>query len=515
MGPFRLTEDLGGPLRTEQGAGSKGRSMSSLTTSVLTRLVVRLNLMTPSQVQECQAAAGSVSENPDELLRIMERCGYLTRLQIDKLLKGDTSGYFLGGYRLLYKIASGSFGRVFRADDPRTGQVVAIKVLRKRWSDDPANVELFEREGRVGMTLRHPGIVEILQIGRDQETKQYFIVMEFVEGGNLRDLLAIRKKFEPAEALRLMEDVVGGLAYAFSRGVTHRDIKPSNILISTQGAAKLVDFGLAQLYASRSRSLRLADEDEEMHVQRTIDYATLERLTGVQPGDVRSDIFFLGCVLYEMLTGRAPLPMTRDRNARSNPKRFENIPPLRQEEINGPPSVIRLVQNMMALEPDKRFQTPNQLLDAIRRVRAELAGASGEGESFGKPQPVVFVVENDERLQDPIRDKLKKLGYRVLIARDPARALERFRVDPFDALILDAGTTGNEGAEVFKEIMERARLRNLHCPGIIILSETQRELGEQMPNGSSVAVLHRPLKLGQLVEKLEKLVPVARPARTN
>jgi serine/threonine protein kinase len=493
----------------------KEASMSSLTTSILTRLVVKLNLMTPSQVQECQAAAGSVSENPEELLRVMERRGYLTRWQIEKLQKGDTTGYFLGGYRLLYKIASGSFGRVFRGDDPRTGQVVAIKVLRRRWSDDPANVELFEREGRVGMTLRHPAIVEILHIGRDLETKQYFIVMEFVEGGNLRDLLAIRKKFEPAEALRLMEEVASGLAYAFARGVTHRDIKPSNILISTQGNAKLVDFGLAQIYASRARSLRLSDEDEEMHVQRTIDYAALERLTGVPPGDVRSDIFFLGCVLYEMLTGRAPLPMTRDRTARANPRRFENIPPLKAEEVHGLNSLVRLVQTMMALDPEKRYQTPNQLLDAIKRVRAEIAGSGvGEGRA-GKFQPTIFVVEHDERLQDTIRDKLKKLGYRVLIARDPVRALERFRVEPFDGLILDAGTTGAEGAEVFKEIMERARLRNLSCPGIVIFSENQKELGQEMPNGSTVAVLYRPLKLGQLVQKLEALVPVSRPAASE
>jgi serine/threonine protein kinase len=482
--------------------------MSSLTTSLLTKLVVKLNLLTHSQVEECQAAAASVSENPEELLRVMERKGYLTRLQIDKLLKGDTTGFTLGGYRLLYKIASGSFGRVFRGDDPRTGQVVAIKVLRKRWSDDPANVELFEREGRMGMTLRHPSIVEILNIGRDHLTKQYYIVMEFVEGGNLRDLLVIRKKFEPAEALRLMEEVVGGLVYAYSRGVTHRDIKPSNILVSSQGSAKLVDFGLAQIYASRSRSIRLSDEDEEMHVQRTIDYAALEKLTGVASGDVRSDIFFLGCVLYEMLTCRAPLPMTRDRNARANPRRFESIPPLKPEEINGPSSVVHLVETMMALDVNKRFQTPNHLLDAIKRVRAEIAGGSNSFGSAGKKQPTIFVVENDERLQDAIRDKLKKRGYRVLIARDPARALERFHSQPFDGLLLDVGTTGPDGAKVFKEIMERARLRAVACPGIVILSENQDELGRDFQPGPSLAVLHRPLKMGQLMEKVDALLPI-------
>jgi serine/threonine protein kinase len=498
------------PVRREGTAG-KGSFMSSssLTTSALTKQVIKLGLMNPSQLQECQAAAASVSENPEDLLRVMERKGYLTSLQIDKLQKGDTTGFFLGGYRLLYKIASGSFGRVFRGDDPRSGQVVAIKVLRRRWSDDPANVDLFEREGRVGMTLRHPGIVEILNIGRDLLTKQYFIVMEFVEGGNLRDLLVIRKKFEPREALRLMEDVASGLAFAYSRGVTHRDIKPSNILISSQGMAKLVDFGLAQIYASRARSFRLSDEDEEMHIQRTVDYAGLERLTGVKSGDVRSDIFFLGCVLYEMLTGRAPLPMTKDRNARMNPRRFENIPPMRPDEVSAPPSLFHLVENMMALDVAKRFQTPNHLLDAIKRVRAEL---EGDGDALAtalkKAPPTIFVVEQDDRLQDAIRDKLKKAGYRVLMARDPARALERFHTQPFEGLIIDIGTVGPDGAKTFTEIMERARLRDVACCGILILSEEQQDLRTEIPQSKAITVLLRPLKMSQLVGRVEEMVPV-------
>src|SRR5947208_3925864 len=108
-----------------------------------------------------------------KLCLALERKGVLTPLHTQKLLKGDADGYFLGGYRILYRIASGSFGRVFRADDPRTGRAVAIKVLRKRWSDDPHNIELFEREGRVGLSLRHPNIVEILDARRDSATGEY------------------------------------------------------------------------------------------------------------------------------------------------------------------------------------------------------------------------------------------------------------------------------------------------------------------------------------------------------
>src|SRR5262249_54299028 len=150
----------------------------------------------------------------------------------------------LGGYRILYKIAAGSFGRVYRADDPRSGRVVAVKVLRRRWSDDTQRIDLFAREARVGLQLKHPNIVEVLATNQDPATKQYYIVMEFVEGWNLREMLETRKTLSVSDSLKLLEDAAAGLAYAHSRGVTHRDIKPTNILVASAGAAKLVDFGL-------------------------------------------------------------------------------------------------------------------------------------------------------------------------------------------------------------------------------------------------------------------------------
>jgi serine/threonine protein kinase len=483
--------------------------MASLDATTLAQQVLTLGLVSPSQLQECLDEVGEFSDKGDLLLRTLERKGYLTRLQIDKLVKGERDGYVLGGYRLLYKIASGTFGRVYRADHPATGRVVAVKVLRRRWMDRQASIELFEREGRVGMSLHHPNIVEILHIGRDPATQQYFIVMEFVEGGNLRDLLSIRKKFEPVDALRLLDDMASALTYAFAKGLTHRDIKLTNILISSQGTAKLVDFGLARMYSAFGPSLN------DVQVQRTVDYAGLEKATGVQAGDVRSDIFFLGCVFYEMLTGRPPLPPTRDKHVRMQRHRFENIPPLQPEDVPGPASVIRLAETMLAFQPERRFQTPAQLQEAVREARAEVEGVMpsprGQPRRSGASASTLFVVERDVRLQDALRDKLKKLGYRVLLAGDPSRALERFSEQPFDGLIVDAGTTFQEGVQVFQRILRHARDKGLECRGILILSEDQRAWASAVATQSSAAVLTRPLKMGQLVTKLRELIQVEVP----
>jgi serine/threonine protein kinase len=469
--------------------------MPDLDAALIAQQALRLGLVTPEQVQDAWDELGKRGGEAEDFLRCMERKGHLTPWQSSKLLKEDPDGFFLGGYRILYKIASGSFGRVYRAEDPRTGTVVAIKVLRRKWSDKEHSIELFEREGKVGMSMRHPNVVEILAVNRDVVSRQYYIVMEFVEGGNLRDILAIRKKLDPGDALRILDDATAALSYAYGLGLSHRDMKLTNILISSQGPAKLVDFGLA------GNNLLSAREDST-HVDRTVDYAGLEKATGVAPGDVRSDIYFLGCILYELLTGRSPLDMTRDPKARMNRERFSKVQPMDRGEVNGPPSLFRLVDTMMSLNPDSRFQTPSQLLDAIREVRRDVEGSA---KRVGMSRSM-FVVERDPRLQDALRDKFKDLGYRVFIAADPSRALDRYRQQPFEVLIVDAGTTGEDGLLLFDRVLAEAKRAEAFCVGVLILSENQRAWEDKVQSRGAVSILVRPVTLKQLQTQITALL---------
>ncbi|MCI0682481.1 MAG: protein kinase [Gemmataceae bacterium] len=463
---------------------------------------VRLGLLQPAQVQEAWDELGERGgADPEPFLRVMERKGYLTPWQSTKLLKTETDGYFLGGFRILYKIASGTFGRVYRADDPRSGRVVAVKVLRKKWSENKHVIDLFEREGRMGMSLKHPNIVEILAVNQDPASRAYYIVMEFVEGGNLREILTGRKKLEPLETLKILEDSAAGLAYAFSRGITHRDMKLTNVLIATNSkAAKLVDFGLAEITNMFKGQW---DVTGEINVDRTVDYAGLEKVTAVPHGDTRSDIFFLGCVGYEMLTGRSPMDMTKDKHARMQRERFTSIPPLTQADVQAPPSLFRLIETMMSLDTNVRYQTPSQLLDAIRDVRREL-----EGKARGETSTVktLFLVEKDERLQDVLREKLKHLGFRVLIAGDPQRALDRYRQSPFDILVVDAGTTGENGILVFEKIRGDAARCGLPCAGILMLGQDQHDWRRRLEPRPKTSVLVHPVKLKQLLKSVQEVM---------
>jgi CheY-like chemotaxis protein len=477
--------------------------MATFDAVTLANLMMKIGLVEEGQLQEAWDELGQRGGEPEPLLRILERKGYITPYQSRKLLAGDMDGYTLGGYRILYKIASGSFGRVYRAEDPQSGRVVAIKILRRRWSEDEHTIGLFEREGRVGLSLRHPNIVEVLAVSQDPITKQYYIVMDFVEGGNLRDILAIRGKLDPAEAMRFTDECAAAIAYAYSRGVTHRDMKLTNVLISSQGTAKLVDFGLAGIFTRKGLELEGGEK-----VDRTVDYAGLEKRTGVKSGDVRSDIFFLGCILYEMLTCRSPLLMTKDPRVRMSPGRFDNIPPMRREETEAPPSVFQLVERMMSLDPRLRYQTPSQLLDAIREVRRDLEGGGGIGPDVKLPHRSVFVVEKDERLQDAMREHFKKMGFRVFVAADPARALDRFLLQPYDGLVIDAETTGEEGRYTFEQILKEAQRNDAEFGGILILSEDQADWLPQIPRYPRAAVLVRPVTMRQLQRRVEELIPL-------
>lgn len=263
--------------------------MARPTAEMIAQRAFDLGLLSERHLQEVWGSFGSRAVDLDDFLQTLVRRELLTNYQVDRLVKGERGGFFFGDYKVLYMVGTGTFARVYRAVHKNTGQIVAVKALRNRFSDSPSQYGLFLREGELGRSLRHTNIVPIYEVHSTGHV--HFLVMEFIEGRNLREFVKVRKLIEPAEATRLMIDVCRGLDYAFQQAVTHRDLRMSNVLVSSRGQAKLVDFGLASADEAMNGTFEF-----DMPTTRTIDYAALERATGVRKDDPRSDIYFAGCI---------------------------------------------------------------------------------------------------------------------------------------------------------------------------------------------------------------------------
>ncbi len=477
--------------------------------------VFDLNLVDDRQLAEVWSEVGTRQITADEMQQILLRRELLTNYQTKLLERGETVGYFYGDYKVLYLIGTGTFARVYRACHRTTGEIVAVKVLRQRHSDNPKESDRFIREGRMGATLKHPNIVPIMEVHSKGTT--HFLVMKFVEGRNLREFIKIRKKFEPLQAAKLVADIAAGLSYAFARNICHRDLKMSNVIVSSTGTAMLLDFGLA---GADNKNIT----DESQQNPRTVDYAGLERATGVRKDDPRSDIYFLGCIFYHMLSGEPPLLETRDPAQRISRSRYTDVVPILQHDSTLPKPLVNVVNRAMELRPEQRYQSPAEMLaelkGAINRLNSlDAAGGGDDEKSTGTvatapPQRTLMFVESNVSLQDILRERLKSNGYRVLVTADPERALSRFNGETkaADCVIFSTGELGEPALEAFNRFAEGEATREI--PAVLLLGESQLDWKRQAKLADHRAVLAMPIKLRQMREVLARLVPLNAATKT-
>ncbi len=469
------------------------------------------NLLDARQLDALWGEFGTHNVSLDDFRSMVLRKELMTNYQVDRILSGERSGYFYGDYKVQYIIGAGSFARVYRAVHKTTGKVVAIKALRKRYREDAQQTEQFLREGQMGSTLRHPNIVPIYEV--HDERRQPFLVLEFIEGRSLREFVKFRKKLEPIEALRLIKDVTSGLAYAAEKGITHRDLKMSNVLITSRGQAKVLDFGLAA-------GQKMHDEDEEFPNPRAIDYAALERATGVKRDDPRSDVYFVGCIFYNMLSGIPPLYETRDRIMRLSVQRFHDIKPITQLEPNLPRSVAQLVNKAMELAPDRRYATQREMLNDMETVERRLLAGDANTElpsEHSGPKlltheglsKTVMLIDSNPAMQDLLRDKLKARGYRILIVSDPERGLARFDGTQHvaDAVIFSALNLGWAAVDAFNRFGNDEITRDL--PAVLFLDAKQQHFAADAQLAPHRIIINMPLKLKDLRAALLQLLQSA------
>lgn len=489
--------------------------MASAEVNQICQTLLKLRLVNQRQLDEC--LVGAASSSREVLLQTLERKGLLTSYQSSQLKKGETSGLVLGHYALLYHNASGSFARVYRAKDLNTGQMLGLKVLRSRYTKDPKSVIQFKREAELGKTLKHDNIVPIYEVGEDQG--EFYLSMEFVEGGNLRDFINIRKKLSVEEATKAVLEMSSALQYALEKGLTHRDLKLTNVLMSSRGVAKLVDFGLAGLDKGAPNDANVSES-----AQRAIEYATLEKNTGVDRNDPRSDLYFLGCIYYELLSGVPALPRTRSAEERSEFHRYANVTPIRQHDPTLPAGVVAVLEKLLQINPKLRYQSAAEVVSDVRYLLddyetppplaakstslapANSANPSGPLEALiadappaTNSAPMVLCVEGRLKNQDVLRTYLTKHGYRVLMFSDITRAVARvLNSNPPAAVIIMGDGIGEQALRGFHTISRKAAPETITC--VLMVSEKQSDLFEAAKKCSteSCRVLQQPVTLRDL-----------------
>ncbi|MGV9250778.1 protein kinase domain-containing protein [Streptomyces sp. NPDC003697] len=266
-----------------------------------------------------------------------------------------------GRYRLTRRLGRGGMAEVFAAEDVRLGRTVAVKLLRADLAEDPVSKARFTREAQSVAGLNHHAIVAVYDSGEDQAGGQAvpYIVMELVEGRTIRDLLLNAEAPGPEQALIIVSGVLEALAYSHQHGIVHRDIKPANVIITHNGAVKVMDFGIARALHGASTTMT-----QTGMVMGTPQYLSPEQALG-KAVDHRSDLYATGCLLYELLalrppfTGETPLSVVY--------QHVQDIPTPPSAVAEGcPPELDGLVMRSLAKEPDDRFQTAEEMRGLVQ-----------------------------------------------------------------------------------------------------------------------------------------------------
>ena len=284
------------------------------------------------------------------------------------------TGTRLGAYEIVGAIGAGGMGEVYRARDPRLGRDVAIKSLPEAFATDDDRVARFEREARLLASLNHPAIAAIYGLEHSEDSR--YLVLELVEGGSLADRLG-RGALPIDEALRIARDIADALHAAHEKGIVHRDLKPANVALTSAGRPKVLDFGLAKALRAESAATTIAEGTQAGVVLGTLPYMSPEQTRGAAV-DKRTDVWSFGCVLYEMLTGRAPF------TGASGPDIvvaiLERTPDLDRLPERTPARVRWLLRRCLEKDPDRRL---HDLADA--RIELEETLSSPDGADVAKP----------------------------------------------------------------------------------------------------------------------------------
>jgi beta-lactam-binding protein with PASTA domain/predicted Ser/Thr protein kinase len=283
-----------------------------------------------------------------------------------------------GRYRIIRRLGSGGMADVYCAEDTQLGREVALKLLYRRFAEDSEFVERFRREASSAAGLQHPNVVQVFDRGEWDGT--YYIAMEFLHGRNLKQVVRDHGALEPALAVDLVIQILKDARFAHRRGIVHRDINPHNVIVDDEGRAKVTDFGIARAGAS--------DMTETGSIMGTAQYLSPEQAQG-HPVDARADLYSIGIVLYELLTGAVPFDAESPVTIALKQVSEEPVPPMQLNPAVSP-ALDAVVTRALRKDPAERFQDADDFIAALESAMAGRYVAVAE-------DPIAVIEEEDRR----------------------------------------------------------------------------------------------------------------------
>jgi putative two-component system response regulator len=434
----------------------------------------------------------------------------LTEYQAERIRSGQRFGLILGNYRVVSRLGHGAMGQVYKAEHIRLPRVVAIKVQVVSQDLEPDLLRRFENEAWCVAQLQHRNIVGAIDAGEvvgktpDSDRLLYF-VMEYVAGKNLEECIAAQGPLSKEVACQLIFQLASALQETAKNGLIHRDIKPSNVIVTPDGIAKLLDFGL-----SRQDGSRLTNPGSWLG---TIDYLAPEQAQDASAVDLRADIYSLGATLYWCLTGQTPF-VSNGRVVEDFLRRLHQSPPSVQEvRPDLPAELAAVVARMMAVQPGDRYQSPTAVMTALmpfldpKRTESPtetIMKAPSGANSSEPPSPAndtrrknrVLIVDDEPTVRKCVKLSLVSDGMECDEAENGETALRLLKENTYDLVLTDIEMPVISGLDLLKLIRNRMALGNLK---VLVFSgrSSPNEMARMMSAGAD-DYLVKPLSIVQL-----------------
>ena len=514
---LRRGSSWGEPLGNARAASksvAEGQTVIVTPAQLLLEELMREKLLLPDDLdglnEDQLTALYATTERKQALAQLVE-FGLLTPYQAERIESGKLHGLVLGNYRVLDRIGSGGMGTVYKAEHIQLRRLAAVKIvaIHTERGDWQRLFMRFRSEIRAVAQLRHPNIVQALDAGEipppDSESPALcYYVMEFVQGQDLETLVNQQGPLPIGQACEVIYQVASALHEIHCHRLVHRDIKPSNIVLTAEGKAKLLDFGLVRHLRHRVTEVGT--------VLGTVDYMAPEQASDASSVDIRADIYSLGGTLFWCLTGRQPFPSQGNLAEDLLLRRKQMPPSARALRPEIPPGLDAVIATMLHPDREKRYPEPKAVMNALvpylrlEQVSAVLqpshAGDSGKAKRTSSQETKrILIIDDELPIREFCRHALQQDGFSCETAENADQGLALISSKPFDLILLDWNLPDIEGPEVV------ARVRAMSVsPYLKIVMISGRISGEEL----SRALMHgaddylcKPFSLQEMLSRVK------------